>query len=178
MPSEVTNKMVEARLDEPDAAAGFILDGFPRTVDQADALAAMEEARGVTIDAVLEFRVPVEELVQRLLGRGRADDTEDIIRNRLNVYRDETAPLLEYYQNVLQTIDAVLEFRVPVEELVQRLLGRGRADDTEDIIRNRLNVYRDETAPLLEYYQNVLQTIDAVGTVDEVFARTSQALGR
>ncbi|SIN56622.1 Adenylate kinase [Mycobacteroides abscessus subsp. abscessus] len=61
---------------------------------------------------------------------------------------------------------------------MQRLLGRGRADDTEDIIRNRLNVYRDETAPLLEYYQNVLQTIDAVGTVDEVFARTSQALGR
>ena len=76
------------------------------------------------------------------------------------------------------SLDAVLEFRVPEEELVARLKGRGRADDTEDVIRNRFKVYRDETAPLLDYYSEALITVDAVGELDEVFTRAVKALGR
>jgi len=72
----------------------------------------------------------------------------------------------------------VVEFRVPEEELVTRLKSRGRADDTEDVIRNRFRVYRDETAPLLDYYRNELKTVDAVGSLDEVFTRALRALGR
>jgi adenylate kinase len=75
-------------------------------------------------------------------------------------------------------IDAVVEFRVSQDELLQRLKARGRADDTDDVILNRMNVYRDETAPLLEYYSDKLKTVDAVGTLDEVFARALQALGK
>jgi adenylate kinase len=67
---------------------------------------------------------------------------------------------------------------VPEDELVQRLQGRGRADDTEDVIRNRMKVYRDETAPLLDYYSGELKTVDAVGTLDEVFGRALQLIGR
>ncbi|BCI91054.1 hypothetical protein NIIDMKKI_62600 [Mycobacterium kansasii] len=62
--------------------------------------------------------------------------------------------------------------------LLERLKGRGRADDTDDVILNRMKVYRDETAPLLEYYSSQLKTVDAVGTMDEVFARALQALGK
>jgi adenylate kinase len=67
---------------------------------------------------------------------------------------------------------------VSEDELFQRLKSRGRADDTEDVIRNRMKVYRDETAPLLEYYSEQLKTVDAVGTMDEVFARALHALGK
>jgi adenylate kinase len=107
VPATLTNALVDDRLDDDDAAAGFILDGFPRSVEQAEALKAMLAKRGLELDAVLEFRVPEEELVDRLKGRGRADDTEDVIRNRFNVYRAETAPLLDYYQSELKTVDAV-----------------------------------------------------------------------
>jgi adenylate kinase len=123
VPSELTNQLVDDRLNEPDAANGFILDGYPRSLEQAEALHEMLARRGTDIDAVVEFRVSEEELLQRLRGRGRADDTDEVILNRMNVYRDETAPLLEYYS--------------------------------------------DE-----------VKTVDAVGTVDEVFARALQALGR
>jgi adenylate kinase len=74
-------------------------------------------------------------------------------------------------------LDAVLELRVPEEELVKRLMSRGRADDTEDVIRNRFRVYRDETAPLLDYYSAELKTVDAVGDLDEVFERALKTLG-
>ena len=97
MPSDLTNALVDERLDEADAADGFILDGYPRSVDQAEALTSMLAARNTELDAVLEFRVCEEELLERLKDRGRADDTEEVIRNRMKVYRDETAPLLEYY---------------------------------------------------------------------------------
>lgn len=107
VPTSLTNDLVDDRLSEPDVAGGFILDGYPRTVDQAEALHGMLERRGLKLDAVLEFRVPEEELVQRLMGRGRADDTESIIRNRFRVYRDETAPLLDYYTAELKTVEAV-----------------------------------------------------------------------
>ncbi len=107
VPATLTNALVDDRLDHDDVASGFILDGFPRSVEQAEALHDMLERRGLALDAVIEFRVPEEELVSRLKGRGRADDTEDIIRNRFKVYRDETAPLLDYYRNELKTVDAV-----------------------------------------------------------------------
>jgi adenylate kinase len=108
VPAELTNELVDARLSDPDTAgAGFILDGYPRSVPQAQALHDMLERRGVQLDAVLEFRVPEDALFERLKARGRADDTDDVIHNRMNVYRDETAPLIEYYNSELKTVDAV-----------------------------------------------------------------------
>ncbi|KBK72387.1 adenylate kinase Adk [Mycobacterium tuberculosis UT0052] len=107
VPSALTNELVDDRLNNPDAANGFILDGYPRSVEQAKALHEMLERRGTDIDAVLEFRVSEEVLLERLKGRGRADDTDDVILNRMKVYRDETAPLLEYYRDQLKTVDAV-----------------------------------------------------------------------
>lgn len=107
VPSDLTNELVDDRLNNPDAANGFILDGYPRSVEQAKALHEMLERRRTDIDAVLEFRVSEEVLLERLKGRGRADDTDDVILNRMKVYRDETAPLLEYYRDQLKTVDAV-----------------------------------------------------------------------
>jgi adenylate kinase len=107
VPAELTNQLVDDRLDKPDAANGFILDGYPRSVEQAKALHEMLERRGTDIDAVVEFRVSEDELLQRLKGRGRADDTEEVILNRFKVYRDETAPLLDYYRDQLKTVEAV-----------------------------------------------------------------------
>jgi adenylate kinase len=107
VPAELTNALVEDRIGQADAADGFILDGYPRSVDQARALHDMLEARNMTLDAVLEFQVSEDELLKRLKERGRADDTEDVIHNRMKVYRAETAPLLEYYRDDLKTVDAV-----------------------------------------------------------------------
>jgi adenylate kinase len=107
VPSELTNQLVDDRLDDADAANGFILDGYPRSVEQAKALHEMLERRGTDIDNVVEFRVSEEVLLERLKARGRADDTDDVIINRMKVYNDETAPLLEYYTSELKTVDAV-----------------------------------------------------------------------
>jgi adenylate kinase len=107
VPSELTNELVDDRLSNPDTNGGFILDGYPRSVQQAKALHDMLERRGTALDAVLEFRVPEDVLFERLKSRGRADDTDDVIHNRMNVYRDETAPLIEYYSSELKTVDAV-----------------------------------------------------------------------
>jgi adenylate kinase len=115
---EVTVGMVRERLTEDDAAKGFILDGFPRTVAQADALEELLQAAGNELDAVVALEVPADVLVSRLLGRGRSDDTEDVIRRRQEVYRDETAPLLEHYRDLLVTVDAVGE----VEEITERVV--------------------------------------------------------
>lgn len=86
VPTEITNRMVDARLDDADAQNGFLLDGFPRSVEQADALKEMLAKRGVKLDAVIEFQVDEDTVVERMLARGRADDTEDVIRNRMSVY--------------------------------------------------------------------------------------------
>ena len=74
-------------------------------------------------------------------------------------------------------LDAVLEFRVDEEVVVERLLARGRSDDTEDVIRHRQEIYRSETAPLLEYYRDIVVTVDALGEVEEITARAIDALG-
>ena len=107
VPATLTNRLVDDRLNDADVADGFILDGFPRSVEQAEALREMLAKRNLKLDAVLEFRVSEDELLSRLKARGRADDTEDVILNRMKVYRDETAPLLDYYSDELKTVDAV-----------------------------------------------------------------------
>ncbi|MFC9892459.1 adenylate kinase [Nocardia sp. NPDC127579] len=109
VPSDVTNRMVEARVNEPDAANGFILDGYPRTVDQADALAKILGDMNSTLDAVLCFVVPEDTVVERMLARGRGDDNEGVIRNRLRVYREETEPLLNHYEGLVVSVDGVGE---------------------------------------------------------------------
>jgi adenylate kinase len=107
VPATLTNALVDDRLNDADAANGFILDGFPRSVEQAEALRGMLAARNLQLDAVLEFRVSEDELLSRLKSRGRADDTDDVILNRMKVYRDETAPLLDYSSDELKTVDAI-----------------------------------------------------------------------
>ena len=106
VPDSVTVAMVRARLADDDAAKGFLLDGFPRTISQAESLAGILADRGEDLDAVVELQVPEDELVARLLARGRSDDTEDVIRRRQQVYRDETSPLLDFYRDKLVTVDA------------------------------------------------------------------------
>ena len=123
VPDEVTNDMVRNRLAEPDTEAGFLLDGFPRNVAQADVLSKMLAENDQALDAVLEFRVPEDVMVARLLARGRSDDTEAVIRHRQQVYRSETAPLLDYYKNILVTVDAVGE----VDEITERAFTALRA---------------------------------------------------
>ncbi|MFW0784055.1 adenylate kinase [Gordonia sp. CPCC 206044] len=124
VPSEITIDMVRARVAEPDASKGFILDGFPRSTEQADALKDILEGLDGTLDAVLSFVVDADVVVERMLARGRADDTEEVIRNRLAVYAKETAPLLEYYGDQVKTIDAVGDIQ-DVHQRVLSALGAG-----------------------------------------------------
>jgi len=119
VPAEITNNMVRARLAEPDAANGFLLDGFPRSVEQARELESILKDLDTALDGVLSFEIDEDIVVERMLARGRADDKEDVIRNRLRVYREETAPLLDYYADSLVTVDAVGE----VEEINARALA-------------------------------------------------------
>lgn len=119
VPDEVTVAMVRDRLAARHAEAGFLLDGFPRNTTQAHALAEVLAERGEELDAVLQLDVPTDVVVERLLARGRADDTEDVIRRRQQVYREETAPLLEHYADILVTVDAVGS----VDEVTDRALS-------------------------------------------------------
>jgi len=107
VPDEVTNEMVSQRLTEDVCRTGFLLDGFPRTVAQAKALEDLLRGRDCGIDTVLELDAPEDEVVERLVARGRDDDTEDVIRHRQQLYRKETAPLLEFYADRLVTVPAV-----------------------------------------------------------------------
>ncbi|ODU02992.1 MAG: adenylate kinase [Pseudonocardia sp. SCN 72-86] len=109
VPDSVTVGMVRARLADPDAAEGFLLDGFPRTTAQASSLDELLAATGARLDAVIELRVSADVVVERLLARGRTDDSEDVIRQRLRVYAKETTPLLQHYADSLMSIDAVGE---------------------------------------------------------------------
>ncbi|MBF6144851.1 MULTISPECIES: adenylate kinase [Nocardia] len=123
VPSDVTNRMVESRIAEPDAVNGFVLDGYPRTVDQAEALEKMLKESGHALDAVISFEVATDVVVERMRGRGRADDTEEVIRNRMQVYRDETEPLLQHYDGLVVSIDGVGEVD-EVNARVLHVLGR------------------------------------------------------
>ncbi|MCU1683418.1 MAG: adenylate kinase [Amycolatopsis sp.] len=118
VPDSVTNEMVRERLSEPDGAAGFLLDGFPRNTKQAEVLGQILSEADTSLDAVIQLAVPEEVVVARLMSRGRADDTEDVVRRRQQIYASETAPLLEYYADVLIAVDGVGE----VEEISARVL--------------------------------------------------------
>ena len=123
VPDEVTNAIVRDRLDQPDAKAGFLLDGYPRTQAQVTELDDMLTAAGTSLDAVLELTVDTDEVVQRLLKRaeidGRADDTEDVIRHRMKVYDQETAPLAARYRErgLLHQVDGMGEMDVVTDRL-------------------------------------------------------------
>ncbi|MEJ4112826.1 adenylate kinase [Corynebacterium kroppenstedtii] len=106
VPTSVTVKMVKDRLSQDDTADGFLLDGFPRTVEQGDELTTILNGLGTSLDAVIQFDAPEDVVVGRMLARGRADDTEDVVRTRLKVYRDETSPLLDYYKDSIIRIVA------------------------------------------------------------------------
>jgi adenylate kinase len=97
VPDEVVIGMIQERLGQEDAKNGWLLDGFPRTVPQAHALDALLGSLNQAMDRVINLKVSDEFLLQRLLSRGRNDDTEAVIRRRLQVYREQTAPLIEFY---------------------------------------------------------------------------------
>lgn len=111
VPDSLTNEMVKDRLAKDDAKSGFLLDGFPRNVSQAEVLNAMLAEVGVLLDAALELSLDNEEIVKRLSIRGRDDDKEEIIRRRLEVYGEQTAPIISFYRdaNLLVTIAATGE---------------------------------------------------------------------
>jgi adenylate kinase len=113
VPDAVVIGVAEERLRRPDAAKGFILDGFPRTAAQAEALDRMLERLGVRLERCVALRVDEDELVRRLLKRaaieGRSDDNEETIRKRMRVYREQTQPLVDYYarRRVLREVDGL-----------------------------------------------------------------------
>jgi adenylate kinase len=129
VPDELTNAIVRDRLGQPDASGGFLLDGYPRTQAQVAELDGMLTAAGTSLDAVLELTVDTDEVVQRLLKRaetdGRADDTEDVIRHRLNVYVQETAPLAAIYRErgLLRQVDGMGEMDAVTDRLHAALLA-------------------------------------------------------
>jgi adenylate kinase len=121
VPDSLTNAMVRDRLAEPDCRPGFLLDGYPRTLAQAETLAGILEAAGRPLDAVLLLTVPEQELLRRALARARSDDREEVVRERLRVYREETEPLIGYYRRLglLREVDG----NQPVDEVGRALLA-------------------------------------------------------
>ena len=144
VPDEVTIGLVRERLAQPDCDAGFLLDGFPRTVPQAAALADALEADGVKLDAVLMLDVPDDLIVRRIVGR-RTDPVTGIIYH--------------------------LEFSPPPADVVDRLVHR--KDDTEEACRSRLAAYHAKTAPIVPFYEarGLVLRVDGVGSPDEVTER-------
>jgi len=126
---EIVNGIVSERLDAADCKNGFVLDGFPRTIPQAEALDKMLAEKGMHLNAVVEIKAEPETLIARIINRAResaaatgqtrADDNEDVLRNRLNVYREQTAPLVEFYRGkgLLKTVDGM----APVEEVTSSI---------------------------------------------------------
>jgi adenylate kinase len=122
---EVVNGIVSERLDLPDCRSGFILDGFPRTIPQAEALEQMLEQKGMGLDAVVEMTADSDELVRRIVNRAkesgtaRGDDNVEVVRKRLDVYREQTAPLVDYYRGkgLLRSVDGMQ----PVEDVTKAI---------------------------------------------------------
>jgi adenylate kinase len=157
VPDEVTIGMAEDRLDQADAAEGFLLDGFPRNENQARALDGYLSAHGIELDGVLDLEVPEDEVVKRIAGR--------------RVCRNDSAHVFH------------VDYSPPAAEGVCDECGGElyqRADDTPDKVRNRLEVYHRETEPIIDYYkqQDLVVTISALGPVAEVTQRAMKALRR
>ncbi len=129
VPDEVTNDIVRDRLAQPDASNGFLLDGYPRTTGQVDALDEMLAVAGHRLDAAVELTVDEDALVERLTNRageqGRADDSEEVVRERQALYRDETAPLIDLYHEhgVLLRVDGMGTVNEVTERVVRALEG-------------------------------------------------------
>ncbi|MBA2848539.1 adenylate kinase [Thermosulfuriphilus ammonigenes] len=155
VPDEIVIGMVEERLSQPDCEKGFMLDGFPRTVPQAEALDKLLEKMGKKIDHVILIDVPEEELVKRLTGRRTCKQCGMM------------------YHVIFKPPKVDGKCDVCGGELYQR------DDDTEETVRNRLKVYNDQTKPLVDYYENkgLLRRIDGMGSIDEIFERICQVLG-
>ena len=154
VPDELTIAIVRDRLAQPDTANGFLLDGFPRTVPQADALNAMLAELGSPLDAVLELRVDEEEVIRRLSGRRMCHDCKHIWH---------------------------IEFEAPATEGVCDHCGGAlyqRNDDLPETIHRRLEVYREQTAPLVDFYTDasLLRSITAQGKVEHITELAIEAL--
>jgi adenylate kinase len=150
VPDEVTIGLVRERLGQDDAKGGFLLDGFPRTVPQADALQAALSADGADLDAVVLVEVADDLIVGRIVGR-RSDPQTGAIYH--------------------------LEFNPPPADVADRVVQR--KDDTEEACRTRLSAYHAQTAPLVPFYEGLglLRRVDGVGTPDQVTERLVAALG-
>ena len=128
VPDEVVIAIIKERLAQADCQNGFVLDGFPRTVEQAEALSKILKETKMDLDAVVNLSVPDKELVQRLLNRaikeGRADDNEETISNRLHTYNSKTLPLIDYYRKagILREINGVGSMEEITKE-IQKALG-------------------------------------------------------
>jgi adenylate kinase len=131
VPDSVTNDLVRDRLSQEDASKGFLLDGYPRTEDQVNELDDILASVGAKLDAVVLLTADTDEVVRRLLNRaieqGRADDTEDVIRRRLEVYEEQTAPLINIYadRNLVLTVDGLGEVADVTERILNGLAVRG-----------------------------------------------------
>ncbi|UNO41356.1 adenylate kinase [Streptomyces sp. MST-110588] len=157
VPDEVTIGMAEDRISQPDAEGGFLLDGFPRNLKQAEALDGYLKDKGITLDAVLDLEVPEDEVVKRIAGR--------------RICRSDSSHVFH------------VEYKKPAREGVCDVCGGElyqRDDDREDTVRKRLEVYHTETEPIIDYYkaQDLVVTIPALGEVEEVTRRAMAALGR
>jgi adenylate kinase len=155
VPDEVTIGMAQDRLNQPDAAGGFLLDGFPRNVPQAEALDAYLRSREVSLDAVLDLEVPEGEVVKRIAGR--------------RICRNDSSHVFHVTGRPPKTEGVCDECG---GELYQR------EDDSEETVRKRLEVYHSETEPIIDYYkaQGLIVTISALGKVAEVTRRAMDAL--
>ncbi|MER5964269.1 adenylate kinase [Streptomyces sp. NPDC002057] len=155
VPDSVTIGMAKDRMEQPDAVNGFLLDGFPRNVAQAEALDEILKAGHVQLDAVLDLEVPEDEVVKRIAGR--------------RICRNDSAHVFHVTYNAPKT-EGVCD--ACGGELYQR------DDDSEETVRRRLEVYHTETEPIIDYYraQSLVSTISALGKVDEVTAKAMSAL--
>lgn len=155
VPDEVTIGMAKDRMEQADAVNGFLLDGFPRNVAQAEALDAVLKAEDMQLDAVLDLEVPEDEVVKRIAGR--------------RICRNDSSHVFHVSYNAPKA-EGVCD--VCGGELYQR------DDDSEETVRRRLEVYHTQTEPIIDYYraQNLVVTISALGKVDDVTARAMDAL--
>lgn len=155
VPDDVILKMVAERFAQPDAAQGFILDGFPRTIAQAEGLAAMLDRLGQNVDSVIYFDVSEPELVRRLTGRR----------------------LCRACQTPFHVVSAPPKRAGVCDKCAGELYQR--VDDSEATVRNRLEVYERQTAPLLDYYRTrgLLRTVSGEGAIDKIRQALREAAG-
>jgi len=134
VPDSLTNDLVRDRLSQADAKSGFLLDGYPRTAEQVVELDSILDAQGNKLDVVVQLTADTDEVVRRLLNRaieqGRADDTEEVIRRRLEVYEEQTAPLTSVYaeRGLLVTVDGLGEVDEVTGRILEALDARGNSN--------------------------------------------------